>query len=158
MFFCSSVEKNSQTKTATPTETPPQNTPFLALLQRNAKAEYANYNNINTLHFCILQFTFVLHPLVFLRSILLLICLTCYNIAYVDGICRVRKIQFRVWNEFLNQLLGGFTHWPLAHFSSHIYIPDSVIGRLSKYQEPPYNCFPYTSFINIHPQNCCDLL
>jgi hypothetical protein len=53
-------------------KTPPQNTPFLALLQRNAKAEYANYNNINTLHFCILQFTFVLHPLVFLRSILLL--------------------------------------------------------------------------------------
>lgn len=53
-------------------QTPPQNAPFLALLQRNAKAEYANYNNINTLHFCILQFTFVLHPLVFLRSILLL--------------------------------------------------------------------------------------
>ena len=38
-------------------QTPPQNTPFLALLQRNAKAEYANYSNINTLHFCILQFT-----------------------------------------------------------------------------------------------------
>ena len=37
-------------------KTPPQNTPFLALLQRNAKAEYANYNNINTLHFCILHF------------------------------------------------------------------------------------------------------
>ena len=37
-------------------QTPPQNTPFLALLQRNAKAEYANYNNISTLHFCILQF------------------------------------------------------------------------------------------------------
>ena len=37
-------------------QTPPQNTPFLALLQRNAKAEYANYNNINALHFCILQF------------------------------------------------------------------------------------------------------
>ena len=34
----------------------PQNTPFLALLQRNAKAEYANYNNINALHFCILHF------------------------------------------------------------------------------------------------------
>ena len=52
---------------------PPLKTPhFLDLLQRNAKAEYANYNNINSLHFCILQFTFVLHPLVFLRSILLL--------------------------------------------------------------------------------------
>ena len=34
-------------------QTPPQNTPFLALLQRNAKAEYANYNNINTLHFAV---------------------------------------------------------------------------------------------------------
>ena len=30
--------------------------PILALLQRNAKAEYANYNNINALHFCNLQF------------------------------------------------------------------------------------------------------
>ena len=40
-------------------QTPPRNTPFLALLQRNAKAEYANYNNINALHFCILQFTFL---------------------------------------------------------------------------------------------------
>ena len=37
-------------------KTPPQNAPFLALLQRNAKAGCANYNNINTLHFCILHF------------------------------------------------------------------------------------------------------
>ena len=37
-------------------QTPPQNTPFLALFAKNAKAGYANYNNINTLHFCILQF------------------------------------------------------------------------------------------------------
>ena len=35
----------------------PSKHPILALLQRNAKAEYANYSNINTLHFCILQFT-----------------------------------------------------------------------------------------------------
>jgi hypothetical protein len=34
----------------------PQNTPFLAFFAKNAKAKYANYNNINTLHFCILQF------------------------------------------------------------------------------------------------------
>ena len=47
-------------------KTPPQNAPFLALLQRNAKTKTTNYNNINTLNFCILQFTFVLHPLVFL--------------------------------------------------------------------------------------------
>ena len=69
-------------------ENTPSKRPILALLQRNAKTKSANYININTLHFCILQFTFVLHPLVFLRSILLLICLTCYNIAYVDGIYR----------------------------------------------------------------------
>jgi hypothetical protein len=37
-------------------QTPPQNAPFLALLQRNAKAGCANYNNINTLHFCIFAF------------------------------------------------------------------------------------------------------
>ena len=40
-------------------KTPPQNAPFLALLQRNAKAQSANYANINALHFCILQFTFL---------------------------------------------------------------------------------------------------
>jgi hypothetical protein len=38
-------------------QTPHQNAPFLTLLQRNAKVQPANYNNINTLHFCILQFT-----------------------------------------------------------------------------------------------------
>ena len=37
-------------------KTPPQNAPFLALFAKNAKTEYANYNNINTLHFCSLQF------------------------------------------------------------------------------------------------------
>ena len=37
-------------------KTPPQNTPFLALLQRNAKAQPTNYNNINALRFCILHF------------------------------------------------------------------------------------------------------
>ena len=37
-------------------ENTPSKHPILALLQRNAKVEYANYNNINTLHFCILQF------------------------------------------------------------------------------------------------------
>ena len=40
-------------------KTPPQNAPFFALFAKNAKVEYANYNNINALHFCILQFTFL---------------------------------------------------------------------------------------------------
>ena len=31
--------------------------PILVLLQRNVKAQSTNYNNTNTLHFCILQFT-----------------------------------------------------------------------------------------------------
>ena len=37
-------------------QTPPQNTPFLALFAKNAKTKSTNYNNINTLHFafCIL--------------------------------------------------------------------------------------------------------
>ena len=34
----------------------PSKRPFLALFAKNAKAEYANYNNISTLHFCILHF------------------------------------------------------------------------------------------------------
>ena len=29
---------------------------FLCKRAKNAKAEYANYNNINALHFCILHF------------------------------------------------------------------------------------------------------
>ena len=53
-------------------ENTPSKRPIFSPFAKNAKKEYANYNNINTLHFCILQFTFVLHPLVFLRSILLL--------------------------------------------------------------------------------------
>ena len=43
-------------------QTPPQNTPFLALFAKNAKTEYANYNNISALHFCILHFR-ILFPL-----------------------------------------------------------------------------------------------
>ena len=39
-------------------KTPHQNTAFSPLFAKNAKTEYANYNNINALHFCILQFTF----------------------------------------------------------------------------------------------------
>ena len=37
-------------------ENTPSKRPILALFAKNAKTEYANYNNINTLHFCILQF------------------------------------------------------------------------------------------------------
>jgi hypothetical protein len=37
-------------------KTPTQNAPFLALFAKNAKTKSTNYININTLHFCILQF------------------------------------------------------------------------------------------------------
>ena len=40
-------------------ENTPSKHPFFALFAKNAKTEYANYNNINALHFCILQFTFL---------------------------------------------------------------------------------------------------
>ncbi|MBO5885513.1 MAG: hypothetical protein J6Q43_01955, partial [Bacteroidaceae bacterium] len=53
MFFCSSVEKKSQTKTATPTETPPQNTPFLALF---AKMQRQNILTITISTHCIFAF------------------------------------------------------------------------------------------------------
>ena len=108
-------------------QTPPQNAPFLALFAKNAKTEHANYNNINTLHFCILQFLQWmgvqtrqwLHDLKFfsfLRS------LWCYeaNLTKRYDICLAYHKLF------------------LSLPSSHIYIPDSGIGWRSEFQEPPY--------------------
>ena len=37
-------------------KTPPQNAPFLALFRKKCKYRFRNKLNINTLHFCILQF------------------------------------------------------------------------------------------------------
>ena len=51
-------------------ENTPSKHPIFSPFAKKCKDGFRNKLNINALHFCILQFTFVLHPLVFLRSIL----------------------------------------------------------------------------------------